>query len=71
MTTITYYEQRGWLTYSLDRPEYGITERTVPGWFMLSLDGQTITMRKVGGRNRFRFVRTSEVIEFTADPTAK
>jgi len=75
MDTLTHVEQRGWLWYNLDRPEYTITQtitrRRVPGWFMLSTTGHSVVMRKVGGRNRFLFVSVSEVVQFTADPTAK
>jgi hypothetical protein len=69
-TNLTHIEQRGWLTVRRDGHPL-ITRQTIPGWFTLSLDGKYVTMRRVGGRNRWSFASIDTVIEFRADETAK
>ena len=52
------HEQRGTLTYIKD----GYTFRTVEGWFYLN--GGTVIMRKIRGRNQFALCAESVVYDF-------
>ena len=58
-TTLTNHAQRGTLTYI--KPDY--TFKTVDGWFYLN--GSTVIMRKVRGRNNFCFCEMQKVYDFT------
>lgn len=60
MSTIDFIERHGQLTRL--RPDYQV--ETVRGHFMLSLNGQTVIMRKTRGRNRFQFCDISDVLSF-------
>jgi hypothetical protein len=55
---ITNYSQRGTLTYM--KPDY--TYRTVDGWFYMN--GNTVVMRKIRGRNHFALCSESVVYDF-------
>lgn len=57
--TITHFEQRGTLTYM--KPDF--TFRTIDGWFYLN--GSTVVMRKVRGRNHFNLCSEESVYQFT------
>jgi len=57
-TQLFNHEQRGVLTYM--KPDY--TFKTVEGWFYLN--GRTVVMRKVRGRNRFMFCSEESVLDF-------
>jgi hypothetical protein len=57
---LNYIEQRGTITYM--KPDYSF--RTVEGWF--ALEGSTVVMRKVGGRNRSAFCAIDTVHDFVA-----
>jgi hypothetical protein len=57
-TPITTTAQRGTLTYI--KGDY--TYKTIEGWF--HHHGTTIVMRKIGGRNQFNFITTSQVLDF-------
>jgi hypothetical protein len=56
--TLTFHAQRGTLTYM--QPDYYF--RTVEGWFYLN--GRTVVMRKIGGRNHFNLCAESVVHDF-------
>lgn len=58
---ITYIETRGTLCYMTS--DYA--PKWVEGWFMLSLDGQTVIRRKIRGRNRYRFASIVDVLSFS------
>ena len=59
ITSLTPYgEQRGTLTYM--KPDYSF--RTVDGWFYLN--GGTVVMRKIRGRNHFNLCAESVVHDF-------
>ena len=60
-STLTYYEQRGTLTYQ----NIDYTYTTVKGWFYIN--GDAVVMRKIGGRNRFQLCRIEIVEDFVAD----
>jgi hypothetical protein len=55
---LTYFEQRGTLTYM----NYDYAFITVEGWF--SINGSTVTMRKIRGRNSFFFCELNRVDNF-------
>ena len=55
---LNYTEQRGTITYM--KPDYSF--RTVDGWF--SLEGLTVVIRKIGGRNRSAFCALETVHDF-------
>ena len=55
---LTTYEQRGTLTYI--KSDY--TPKIIEGWFYHH--GDTVVMRKIGGRNRFQFITVSQIIDF-------
>lgn len=57
--TLTNFAQRGSLTYMTGNYEF----KTVQGWFYLS--GNTVVMRKIRGRNEYRFCSEELVHEFT------
>lgn len=57
-STLTHFEQRGTLTYM----KHDYTFKTVEGWFYLN--GSTVVMRKVRGRNRFQFCNEQDVFDF-------
>lgn len=57
-TTLTTFEQRATLTYM----KLDYTYKTIEGWFYLN--GDTVVMRKIGGRNRFNFCNTNQVLDF-------
>jgi len=57
-TALTYFEQRGTLTYM----KYNYTYVTLDGWFYL--DHGTVIMRKIGGRNSFRRCEEVQVYDF-------
>lgn len=59
-TQLFNHEQRGVLTYM--KPDY--TFRTVEGWFYLN--GRTVVMRKIRGRNHFQLCDEQVVHDFTA-----
>lgn len=56
---LTHFEQRATLTYM--KPDFSY--KTVEGWFYLN--GNTVVMRKLRGRNRFNFCNASDVLVFT------
>lgn len=61
ITSLTPFgEQRGTLTYI--QPDY--TFRTVEGWFYLN--GGTVVMRKIRGRNHFNLCAEAVVHDFIA-----
>jgi hypothetical protein len=60
-TQLFNHEQRGVLTYM--QPDY--TFRTVEGWFYLN--GRTVVMRKIGGRNHFQLCDEQVVHDFTTE----
>jgi hypothetical protein len=57
-TGLTHFEQRGFITYMM----YDYTFKTVEGWF--SLNGGTVVMRKIRGRNSFFFCEADRVDSF-------
>jgi hypothetical protein len=58
-------ETRGTITYTLHNGDMWTTE----GNFQLAQDNFTVVMRKIGGRNRFAFITTNQIIDFV--PSAK
>jgi hypothetical protein len=56
--TLTNHAQRGTLTYM--KPDYSF--RTIEGWFYLN--GSTVVMRKIGGRNESALCEESTVHDF-------
>jgi hypothetical protein len=58
-TELTYYEQRGKLTYM--KPD-GLQFRDSEGWF--HVEGSTVVKRKIRGRNRFAFCSVASVYDF-------
>jgi hypothetical protein len=56
--SLTHFEQRGTLVYM--QPNYSY--KTVTGSFYL--EGNTVVMRKVRGRNRFQLCNVQDVYEF-------
>jgi len=58
-TSLTYFEQRGTLTYM--KPDYSF--RTIEGWFFIN--GNTVAMRKIRGRNQFQLCSADAVHDFT------
>jgi len=58
-STLTYFEQRGTLTYM----KHDYTFTTVEGWFYLN--GHTVVMRKLRGRNHFQLCNEEVVYDFT------
>lgn len=57
-------EQRGTLTYFYNK---GMSNKTVEGWFYLN--GGTVIMRKIGGRNHFNLCAAIDIFDFIAyDP---
>lgn len=61
--TLTYFEQRGTLIYM--KPDFSF--KTIDGWFYLN--GATVVMRKIRGRNRFQLCSETDVHNFK--PAAK
>lgn len=57
--TLTNHAQRGTLTYQNPDFTFTITE----GWF--HLQGNTVVMRKIRGRNQFQLCNITSVDEFT------
>ena len=57
-TTLTYFAQRGTLTYQ----NHDFTFTTIEGWF--HLQGDTVVMRKIRGRNQFSLCREELVHDF-------
>ena len=57
MSSLSYYEQRGTLTYMV-----GIEPHTMQGHF--SITGQGVIARKVGGRNRWHLCAGRDVVSF-------
>jgi hypothetical protein len=59
MNTLTYYEQRGTIAYQ----NWATSLTIVEGWFYLEND--YVVMRKIGGRNRSRFIKADQIVDFT------
>ena len=55
---LTACEQRGKLTFI--KGDY--TYQTVQGWFYRN--GDTVIMRKIGGRNRYAFKSLTQILDF-------
>lgn len=57
-SNLTHFAQRGTLTYM--KPDYYF--ETIEGWFYLN--GRTVVMRKIGGRNHFNLCDEAVVHDF-------
>jgi hypothetical protein len=64
-TPLAYFEQRGTLTYM--KPDY--TFKTIEGWFYLN--GNTVVMRKIRGRNYSQLCAENVVYQFIKSDGAK
>ena len=62
-TSLTAFEQRGTLAYT----NRDFTYNEVEGWFYLQ--GNTVVMRRLRGRNRFALCRVALVLDFTPHTT--